>query len=125
MKMIGNGDVNTLKFHSLVLAFLLAGYFIYLKDIYTFQVAAAMAFTVAVLIYWIPVALVRFARNSRHSITAGVLLGTLWEFSMAAFAKALVFPAWESFLLAGIGGAFTTVFLIFVPREYKNKMKTL
>ncbi|WP_297063736.1 hypothetical protein [Thermococcus sp.] len=109
------------KFHSLVLLFLFAGYFIHLRDIYPLQVAAAVASTVAVLIYGVPVALIQFAKNSGHSIITGVLLGTLWEFIMAAFARAMAFPAWESFLLAGVGGALTTAFLAFVRQEKEKQ----
>ena len=117
--------MKALKFHSLILAFLFAGYFIYLRDIYTFHVVATMAFTVALLIYGVPVVLIQFTRNSGHSIATGVLLGTLWEFIIAAFAKVHAFPAWESFLLAGIGGALTTAFLAFGRQGRKNEMKIL
>ena len=119
--MAGNAG-NSMGFHSLVLAFLFAGYFIHLRDLYTPHVAVAMGFTVAVLIYGVPVALIQFAKNSGRSLIVGVLLGTLWEFSTAAFARAMAFPAWESFLLAGAGGAVTAVFLA-IARNGGGKRK--
>ncbi len=114
--------MNALKFHSLVLLFLFAGYFIHLRDLYTPHVAVAVAFTVAVLIYGVPVALIQFAKNSGRSLIVGVLLGTLWEFIMVAFARAMAFPAWESFLLAGAGGAVTVAFLA-IARNGGRKRK--
>jgi len=99
---------------------LFVGYFLYLKGFYSSENAFLITTVTAILIYLVPIVLVKFVENRGHTLASGLLVATIWEFSMAALARVLAFPAWESFLLAGIGGALTTAFLASV-RQGKEK----
>ncbi|WP_297438732.1 hypothetical protein [Thermococcus sp.] len=112
--------MKSMRFQTSIFIFFLVGYFFYLKGFYPFEIAFLTATITAILVYLIPVGLVEFVKKKRHDLTSGLLIATIWEFSLAILTRVLISPLWRSFLLAGVGGALTTVFLAFV-RKGKEK----
>ncbi|WP_148882202.1 hypothetical protein [Thermococcus aciditolerans] len=112
--------MNDGRFLAFLFMFFFAGYIVYLNEFYSTTETLFMATVAVVLVYLIPVALVKIIQGKGYTLVSGIFVATIWEFSMAALARVLAFPAWESFLLAGVGGALTTAFLAFV-RQGKEK----
>ena len=111
------------KFSAFISLFFIAGYFVYLRKYYPFGDALLLALITVGLIYLIPLALIKAILNRNSLLLWGVLVATLWEFGMATITRATSFPAWESFMLAGVGGAITALLLAFVMpgKEKRNK----
>ena len=109
------------RFQASIFILFFVGYFLYLKGFYSSENAFLIATVTAILIYLIPIVLVKFVENRGHALASGLLVATIWEFSMAASTRAVSFPAWESFMLAGLGGIITGLLLAFVvPRKEKR-----
>lgn len=108
------------RFSAFISLFFTAGYFLYLREYYPSAEALLSSLVTVGLIYLIPFGLIK-AISNRNDLLWGVLVATVWEFSMAASTRAVSFPAWESFMLAGLGGIITGLLVAFViPRKEKR-----
>ncbi len=69
--------MESTKFQIFIFALFFAGYFIYLNGFYSFESALLMAVVTVILIYSIPLELVKVAEKKWHALTVGILLATM------------------------------------------------
>ncbi|NJE00849.1 hypothetical protein [Thermococcus sp. JdF3] len=112
-----------IRFHALISFLFLLGHFLYLREVYSPAGALAGAFITVAFLYLVPVVLVRVIER-KHSLLCGLLVATAWEFLLGGIAKALAFPAWGSFLMAGIGGAIVVIVLVIRGENVGSPVKT-